>query len=309
MQNEGLCENEHQLSVAGKIKKHFNTGPKVSDTNAGVSVISVSYPIIPLVPQLLHTVKRPIYIFFSFVQISAPTLSEFKVSEVKFSHMCWCLVFLCVQLDDSFSMQRSGSLDFYQHPAMYWIRYGRFPWRHEKWHKGASIQNKLKLFLWNWWTPFPSIVERYAAGWLLLLLCCDYSMIWCLCSVFCFFPLILPSLSARIPYLLNVHCPMFLLLSVSPGTTLKVWSKNTTKKHIKDECCCSENFFVNPAFSTKQKKYCCSSVCVFKCGFIFVMMFDVFSFTSLASVRWHIYWHMKILRFITFWYTSSKRNW
>uniref|UniRef100_A0A3B3DIA6 Serine/threonine-protein kinase DCLK2 n=1 Tax=Oryzias melastigma TaxID=30732 RepID=A0A3B3DIA6_ORYME len=41
--NEGLCENEHQLSVAGKIKKHFNTNPKVNDTTAGVSVISVSY--------------------------------------------------------------------------------------------------------------------------------------------------------------------------------------------------------------------------------------------------------------------------
>ncbi|KAM6907323.1 serine/threonine-protein kinase DCLK1a [Xenentodon cancila] len=63
--DEGLCENEHQLSVAGKIKKHFNTSPRVNDTTAGVSVIS---------------------------------------------------------LDDSFSMQRSGSLDFYQHPAMYWIR-------------------------------------------------------------------------------------------------------------------------------------------------------------------------------------------
>ncbi|KAM3869526.1 serine/threonine-protein kinase DCLK1a isoform 1-T1 [Diretmus argenteus] len=63
--DEGLCENEHQLSVAGKIKKHFNTSPKANDTTAGVSVIS---------------------------------------------------------LDDSFSMQRSGSLDFYQHPAMYWIR-------------------------------------------------------------------------------------------------------------------------------------------------------------------------------------------
>uniref|UniRef100_A0A8C4EE19 non-specific serine/threonine protein kinase n=1 Tax=Dicentrarchus labrax TaxID=13489 RepID=A0A8C4EE19_DICLA len=63
--DEGLCENDHQLSVAGKIKKHFNTNPKVNDTTAGVSVIS---------------------------------------------------------LDDSFSMQRSGSLDFYQHPAMYWIR-------------------------------------------------------------------------------------------------------------------------------------------------------------------------------------------
>ncbi|XP_062261962.1 serine/threonine-protein kinase DCLK1a isoform X1 [Platichthys flesus] len=63
--DEGLSENDHQLSVAGKIKKHFNTSPKVNDTTAGVSVIS---------------------------------------------------------LDDSFSMQRSGSLDFYQHPAMYWIR-------------------------------------------------------------------------------------------------------------------------------------------------------------------------------------------
>ncbi|XP_015235837.1 PREDICTED: serine/threonine-protein kinase DCLK1-like isoform X1 [Cyprinodon variegatus] len=40
--NEGLCENEHQLSVAGKIKKHFNMGPKVNDTNAGVSVISAT---------------------------------------------------------------------------------------------------------------------------------------------------------------------------------------------------------------------------------------------------------------------------
>ncbi|PWA22623.1 hypothetical protein CCH79_00002319, partial [Gambusia affinis] len=83
--NEGLCENEHQLSVAGKIKKHFNTGPKVNDTNAGVSVIS---------------------------------------------------------LDDSFSMQRSGSLDFYQHPAMYWIRYARFSWRCEKCHKVATPLDK-----------------------------------------------------------------------------------------------------------------------------------------------------------------------
>ncbi|KAM8897786.1 serine/threonine-protein kinase DCLK1a isoform 2-T2 [Spinachia spinachia] len=73
--DDGLFENDHQLSVAGKIKKHFNTSPKGNDTTAGVSLIS---------------------------------------------------------LDDSFSMQRSGSLDFYQHPAMYWtrppllIRRGRF---------------------------------------------------------------------------------------------------------------------------------------------------------------------------------------
>ncbi|XP_041707411.1 serine/threonine-protein kinase DCLK1a isoform X2 [Coregonus clupeaformis] len=63
--DDGVSENEQELSVAGKIKKHFNTGPKANDTTAGVSVIT---------------------------------------------------------LDHSFSMQRSGSLDFHQHPAMYWIR-------------------------------------------------------------------------------------------------------------------------------------------------------------------------------------------
>lgn len=42
LQDDGLPENEHQLSVAGKIKKHFNTGPKPNSTAAGVSVIAVS---------------------------------------------------------------------------------------------------------------------------------------------------------------------------------------------------------------------------------------------------------------------------
>lgn len=41
-QDDGASENENQLSVAGKIKKHFNTGPKLSSTSAGVSVITVS---------------------------------------------------------------------------------------------------------------------------------------------------------------------------------------------------------------------------------------------------------------------------
>ncbi|KAM9437076.1 LOW QUALITY PROTEIN: serine/threonine-protein kinase DCLK1a [Salvelinus alpinus] len=63
--DDGVSENEQELSVAGKIKKHFNTSPKTNDPTAGVSVIT---------------------------------------------------------LDHSFSMQRSGSLDFHQHPAMYWIR-------------------------------------------------------------------------------------------------------------------------------------------------------------------------------------------
>ncbi|KAG9264627.1 serine/threonine-protein kinase DCLK1 isoform X1 [Astyanax mexicanus] len=40
--DDGMLENEHQLSVAGKIKKHFNTGPKFSSTAAGVSVITTT---------------------------------------------------------------------------------------------------------------------------------------------------------------------------------------------------------------------------------------------------------------------------
>ncbi|KAM9455969.1 serine/threonine-protein kinase DCLK1a isoform 1-T1 [Clarias gariepinus] len=63
--NDGLSENEHQLSVAGKIKKHFNTSPKPSDTTSEMNVIALNH---------------------------------------------------------DFGMQRSGSLDFYQHPGMYWIR-------------------------------------------------------------------------------------------------------------------------------------------------------------------------------------------
>ncbi|XP_058645903.1 serine/threonine-protein kinase DCLK1a isoform X4 [Onychostoma macrolepis] len=40
--NDGLSENEHQLSVAGKIKKHFNTGPKPSNNTPGVSVMTTT---------------------------------------------------------------------------------------------------------------------------------------------------------------------------------------------------------------------------------------------------------------------------
>ncbi|XP_062910405.1 serine/threonine-protein kinase DCLK1a isoform X3 [Mobula hypostoma] len=38
--DDGLPENEYQLSVAGKLQKHFNTGPKPNNTTAGVSVIA-----------------------------------------------------------------------------------------------------------------------------------------------------------------------------------------------------------------------------------------------------------------------------
>ncbi|XP_051972318.1 serine/threonine-protein kinase DCLK1-like isoform X5 [Xyrauchen texanus] len=40
--NDGLSENEHQLSVAGKIKKHFNTGPKPSNNTPGMSVMTTT---------------------------------------------------------------------------------------------------------------------------------------------------------------------------------------------------------------------------------------------------------------------------
>ncbi|KAK1800362.1 hypothetical protein P4O66_005605 [Electrophorus voltai] len=40
--DDGLPENEHQLSVAGKIKKHFNTGLKPGCTTPGVDVITTT---------------------------------------------------------------------------------------------------------------------------------------------------------------------------------------------------------------------------------------------------------------------------
>ncbi|XP_021180721.2 serine/threonine-protein kinase DCLK1 isoform X1 [Fundulus heteroclitus] len=39
---ENLSEKGHQLPVAGKIKKHFNYGPKINGTAAGVSVITTT---------------------------------------------------------------------------------------------------------------------------------------------------------------------------------------------------------------------------------------------------------------------------
>uniref|UniRef100_A0A8C8IHA4 Serine/threonine-protein kinase DCLK2 n=1 Tax=Oncorhynchus tshawytscha TaxID=74940 RepID=A0A8C8IHA4_ONCTS len=39
--DDGRLVKDQQLSVAGKIKKHFNTGPKACSTTAGVSVITV----------------------------------------------------------------------------------------------------------------------------------------------------------------------------------------------------------------------------------------------------------------------------
>ncbi|CAL8363969.1 unnamed protein product [Merluccius merluccius] len=40
VQDEGLPENEQHLSIAGRIKKHFNTRTRTTSTSAGVAVIS-----------------------------------------------------------------------------------------------------------------------------------------------------------------------------------------------------------------------------------------------------------------------------
>ncbi|KAF1394285.1 hypothetical protein PFLUV_G00024940 [Perca fluviatilis] len=66
--DDGVSENEYQLPVAGKIKKHFNTGPKLNSTTAGVSVITTTsldkekqvfrrrrHQDVKLTPQLPHS--------------------------------------------------------------------------------------------------------------------------------------------------------------------------------------------------------------------------------------------------------------
>uniref|UniRef100_A0A8C1E1I9 Serine/threonine-protein kinase DCLK2 n=1 Tax=Cyprinus carpio carpio TaxID=630221 RepID=A0A8C1E1I9_CYPCA len=44
--DDRMCENQQQLSVAGKLKKHFNVCPKPNNTTAGVTVIVVRSGII-----------------------------------------------------------------------------------------------------------------------------------------------------------------------------------------------------------------------------------------------------------------------
>lgn len=42
VQDDAVLENNMQMEVTGKLKTHFNTAPKHSNTAAGVSVIVVS---------------------------------------------------------------------------------------------------------------------------------------------------------------------------------------------------------------------------------------------------------------------------
>uniref|UniRef100_A0A8C1ZPK7 Serine/threonine-protein kinase DCLK2 n=1 Tax=Cyprinus carpio TaxID=7962 RepID=A0A8C1ZPK7_CYPCA len=52
--DDRMCENQHQLSVAGKIKKHFNMGPKPNNTTAGVTVITVRVAYLALMFKCIY---------------------------------------------------------------------------------------------------------------------------------------------------------------------------------------------------------------------------------------------------------------
>uniref|UniRef100_A0A8C3G2X3 Serine/threonine-protein kinase DCLK2 n=1 Tax=Cyclopterus lumpus TaxID=8103 RepID=A0A8C3G2X3_CYCLU len=74
--DDGVSENKHQLPVAGKIKKHFNPGPKLNSTTAGVSVITVSTDLHP------STHRHSMHLWMTFVYISSSLcllLPEFPV--------------------------------------------------------------------------------------------------------------------------------------------------------------------------------------------------------------------------------------
>ncbi|XP_073335773.1 serine/threonine-protein kinase DCLK1a isoform X1 [Pagrus major] len=77
--DEGLCENDHQLSVAGKIKKHFNTSPKVSDTTAGVSVISATS--LDKEGQVLRRGRHPDVKPLPFLPVAPPSLTPDACSD------------------------------------------------------------------------------------------------------------------------------------------------------------------------------------------------------------------------------------
>lgn len=122
-------------------------------------------------------------------------------------------VSLCVQLDDSFSMQRSGSLDFYQHPTMYWIRYGRFPktpYRRSQTSKKSKQTKIMSLKL----MPPSSLRAALLTGY-----CCAALTVSCFhCSVvfvlgFCFFSFTRCSLQTQIPY---STCVVVICLLLNP---------------------------------------------------------------------------------------------
>ncbi|XP_030600445.1 serine/threonine-protein kinase DCLK1-like isoform X2 [Archocentrus centrarchus] len=59
--DDGVSEREHQLPVAGKIKKHFNTRVKVNSTTAGVSVITPDQDLTMKKSGSLDHYQHPLY--------------------------------------------------------------------------------------------------------------------------------------------------------------------------------------------------------------------------------------------------------
>lgn len=148
----------------------------------------------------------------------------------------------------------------------------------EMWKMPQSGQNskQAKIVSVKLMAPVPSITEHYPAVWLLL--CCYFSMIWCLYSAFCFFPFIPPWPEHTFHTCLTCTVLCCVHLFVSPGTKLHLWWK-TSKMSV--TVFSSENVFVNPAFSNKS---CCSLFASLNsCGFTLVCMnmlitFDVCCF-------------------------------
>ncbi|KTF81854.1 hypothetical protein cypCar_00013912 [Cyprinus carpio] len=60
--DDRMCENQHQLSVAGKIKKHFNMGPKPNNTTAGVTVITI-----PSYCFLIAVTSLPLILYSAYI--------------------------------------------------------------------------------------------------------------------------------------------------------------------------------------------------------------------------------------------------
>uniref|UniRef100_A0A669B108 non-specific serine/threonine protein kinase n=1 Tax=Oreochromis niloticus TaxID=8128 RepID=A0A669B108_ORENI len=65
--DDGVSKKEHQLPVAGKIRKHFNTRVKVNSTTAGVSVITLDQDLTIKKSGSLDRYQHPLYWISAFM--------------------------------------------------------------------------------------------------------------------------------------------------------------------------------------------------------------------------------------------------
>jgi len=82
----------------------------------------------------------------------------------------WVAPFLSAQLDHGFTIKRSGSLDYYQQPGMYWIRYAlvQLPQSVFPWQRAGSLHS-----------PVPP-VDKHAFWFVLRSICCFIGFVWIL---------------------------------------------------------------------------------------------------------------------------------